>query len=161
MNTDFDTNIDPERDGPHLVTRRDMIGRVAAMLGGVAFVGGSGLLAACERAPRAAAEGNYKPVGEFSAADVALLDEVADTILPTTARSPGAKAAGTGPFMALMVTDTYHKPEQQIFRDGLKQLDEASRKASGKSFLDSTPQQRLALVQQLDREQKEYTDRRP
>ena len=156
----FDTEQDEVAARAGMITRRDMIGRVAAMLGGVALVGGAGLLEACERAPRAAANGNYKAVGDFSAEDVALLDEVADTILPTTARSPGAKAAGTGPFMALMVTDTYKPKDAQIFRDGLKQLDAASQKASGKSFLDATPAQRTALLQQLDREQKTYTDQR-
>ena len=45
-------------------------------------------------------------VGAFTAADVALLDEIAETILPETS-TPGAKAAKTGAFMALMVTDVY------------------------------------------------------
>lgn len=48
-------------------------------------------------------------VGSFTLQDAAFLDEVADTILPTTARSRGAKAAGTGAFMALMVTDANGK----------------------------------------------------
>lgn len=166
MATDIEREMERAAEGgaaereAHLVTRREAIGRVAAMLGGVAFVGGSGLLAACERTPRAAANGTYQQVGQLSAADVALLDEVADTILPTTARSPGAKAAGTGPFMAIMVRDTYKPREQQIFYDGLRSLDAASQKASGKRFMDATPQQRLALLQQLDREQKAYTDAR-
>ncbi len=147
---------------PHQISRREAVRRVGALLGGVAFVGGGGLLAACERGerPAAAAAGGYKPVGQFSAQDVALLDEIADTILPTTAKSPGAKAAATGPFMALMVTDTYKAREQQVFRDGLRKLDEASRKAANVGFMQATPQQRLALLTQLDREQKSYTDRR-
>jgi hypothetical protein len=37
---------------------------------------------------------------------VRFLDEVAETILPETS-TPGAKAARTGVFMALMVTDAY------------------------------------------------------
>lgn len=145
------------------VSRREAVRRVGALLGGVAFVGGGSLLAACERAERpaaVAAGGAYKAVGQFSAADVALLDEIADTILPTTAKSPGAKAAATGPFMALMVTDTYKAPEQRVFRDGLRTLDAASRKAANVGFMEATPPQRLALLTQLDREQKAYMDRR-
>ena len=76
------------------------------------------------------AAGDYKPVGQFSAADVALLDEVAETILPRT-KTPGAKDAGTGPFIALMVTDTYKPRDQQMFRDGLRALDAASQKQGG------------------------------
>lgn len=96
-------------------------------------------------------------VGDFTAADIALLDEVADTILPPT-KTPGAKAAKTGAFMAVMVTDTYHAPDQQIFRDGMKTLDDASRKMNGVTFMKATKKQRLALLQQLDREQKDYMD---
>ena len=145
------------------INRREAVRRVGALLGGVAFVGGTGLLTACERSERpaaVAAGGSYKPVGQFSADDVALLDEIADTILPTTARSPGAKAAAAGPFMALMVTDTYRAPEQKTFREGLRTIDEASKKAAQVSFVQATPQQRLALLTQLDKEQKDFMDRR-
>ncbi|HEY0778951.1 MAG TPA: gluconate 2-dehydrogenase subunit 3 family protein [Gemmatirosa sp.] len=143
-----------------VLSRREAIQRVGAMLGGVALIGGSSLLAACERGerPAAVADGNYQPVGAFSAADVAMLDEVADTILPTTAKSPGAKAAATGPFMALMVTDTYHAPKQQVFRDGLRKIDDATRKAANVSFMEATPAQRLAVLTAIDREQKDYMD---
>ena len=58
-------------------------------------------------------------VGIFTAADVALLDEIAETILPETS-TPGAKAAKTGAFMALMVTEAYTDANQQVFRDGLR-----------------------------------------
>ena len=66
-------------------------------------------------------------VGTFTAADVALLDEIAETILPETT-TPGAKAAKTGAFMALMVTDAYTDANQQVFRDGLRALDDACRR---------------------------------
>jgi len=148
-----------ERHG--LIDRREAVRRVSALLGGIALVGGSGLLTACERerpGDRAAAAAGGK-VGDFSAEDIALLDEVADTILPDT-KTPGAKAAKTGAFMALMVTDTYDENQQKTFRDGMKKLDEASEKASGKRFVEATPQARLALLEQLDREQKADADAR-
>jgi hypothetical protein len=148
---------------PHQISRREAVRRVGALLGGVAFVGGGSLLAACERGDRPAApaaEAGYKPVGAFSAQEVELLDEIADTILPTTAKSPGAKAAATGPFMALMVTDSYKPRDQQVFRDGMRKVDEATRRAANVGFLQATPQQRLAVLTQLDREQKTYSDAR-
>jgi hypothetical protein len=142
---------------PTPITRREAILRVSALLGGVALVGGSALLTGCrdDRARDAAARG----VGEFTAQDVALLDEIADTILPETS-TPGAKAAKTGAFMALMVTDSYDAPDQKVFRDGLRTIDEESRKAYDASFVSATPQQRLALIERLDREAKEYHDAR-
>lgn len=144
------------RDDQVSIDRREAIRRVSALLGGVAFVGGSALITACEKERTPAAAG---PVGPFTPPEVAFLDEVADTILPET-KTPGAKAANTGAFMALMVTDCYKDTDQTIFRDGMKQLDDASRKASGKSFMEASPQERLTLLESLDREQKKYMDDR-
>jgi hypothetical protein len=62
--------------------------------------------------------------------------------------------------MALMVTDTYEPNDQKVFRDGMRKLDEASQKANGVGFMAATPQQRLALLETLDREQKTYTEAR-
>ena len=108
-------------DRPRPIDRREAIRRVSALLGGVAFVGGNALLTACARGENRA--GAAAGSGSFSAKDVAFLDEVADTILPTTG-TPGAKAAQVGAFMALMVTDTYEPSDQKIFQDGMRQLDQ-------------------------------------
>ena len=97
--------------------------------------------------------------GIFTADDIALLDEIAETILPAT-KTPGAKAAKTGAFMALMVTDCYSAAEQQIFRDGMRQVDDAARKANNASFMEATPQQRLVVLTTLDQEQKRVMDAR-
>jgi hypothetical protein len=149
-----------ESEKQGLIDRREAIRRVTTILGGVALVGGSSLLAACEKeraAPAAkAADGR---IGDFTRADVAFLDEVAETILPET-KTPGAKAAQVGAFMALMVTDTYDAREQRAFRAGMGALDAASQKAHGAAFTAATPPQRLALLQTLDREQKAEADAR-
>jgi hypothetical protein len=137
------------------IDRREMIRRVGFLLGGVTFVGGTSLLSACEKDHRVVQAGDQ--VGQFSKTDMDFLAEVADTILPPT-KTPGAKAAGVGPFIAVMVTDCYDAKEQKIFRDGMKQLDDACRKANNTSFMSATPQQRLSLLETLDKEQKTYSD---
>jgi glucoside 3-dehydrogenase (cytochrome c) hitch-hiker subunit len=134
-----------------MITRREAIKQVTAMLGGVVFVGSGDLLTAVEHA-HARVTASRKQIGAFTAQDIALLDEVADTILPET-KTPGAKAAHTGAFMAVMVTDTYDEGQQAVFRDGMRKLDEAS-------FMTKSPAQRLAFLEQLDREQKGYMDSR-
>jgi drug/metabolite transporter superfamily protein YnfA len=139
------------------ITRREAIQRVTVLLGGMTLVGGSGLLTACtnDGTPR-----SYTAVGElFSAEDVAFLDEVADTILPET-ETPGAKAAAVGPFMALMVNDVYSLDDQQVFVEGMRQLNQECEQLHGVAFMAATPEQRLQLLEQLDREQKDYMDRR-
>ena len=143
---------------PQAITRRDVIQRVAAMLGGAALVGGDRLLAFSVddvALARATAQG----AGAFTAADIALLDEIAETILPETS-TPGAKAAKTGAFMALMVTDVYTAQAQQVFRDGMRSVDETCRRANGAAFTQATAAQRLAILEILDREQKQVMEAR-
>ncbi len=53
--------------------------------------------------------------------------------------------------MALMVSDTYEERNQGIFRDGMGKI-------NATAFIAATPEQRLAQLEQLDREQKTYTD---
>jgi hypothetical protein len=135
-----------------LISRREAILRMSALLGGVALIGSGALISGC-RAEKAG------PSAAFTPDDIAYLDEIAETILPATS-TPGAKAAKTGAFMALMVTDTYHDEDEKTFRDGMRKLDEASQKKNGASFMKSTPAQRLALLQDLDREQHDYSEKR-
>src|SRR5258705_2827746 len=116
--------------------RREAIQRVTALLGGVALAGNSGLLTAVERAHARVI--SRAQAGTFTAQDIAFLDEVADTILPET-KTPGAKAAYVGAFMALMVTDTYDDQRQTIFRDGMSKL-------NATAFMEATPEQRLAQL---------------
>ena len=140
MMTEYENQTDY---APDLISRREAILRVTALLGGVALVGGTALLTGCRE------ENTDVP---FTADEIAYLDEIADTILPQTS-TPGAKAAKTGAFMALIVTDSYSPHDRRIFRQGMHKLDKASDKAYGVSFVKATPQQRLTLLNVLDREQ--------
>jgi hypothetical protein len=142
----------------NLITRREAIWRVTALMGGVALIGGTAMLTGCKDTGSAGTADSTAAAAPFTAEDIAFLDEVADTILPTT-KTPGAKAAKTGAFMALMVTDSYHAGDAKIFRDGMKALDEASKKANNVGFMAATPAQRLALLQTLDMEQKTQSDK--
>jgi hypothetical protein len=83
----------------------------------------------------------------FSEVDVALLDEVADTILPRTS-TPGAKDASAGAFMARYVADCYTPQNQAIFRDGLADLD----RRGGQGFLSLSRDARTTLLRALDAE---------
>lgn len=134
------------------LTRREVVQGIMAMFGGGMLLDVDGFLARYGDEARTKARGG---VGSFTRDDVALLDEVADTILPTTS-TPGAKAAQTGTFMALMVTDSYSDANQQVFRDGLKALDDRCQAMHGHGFMASSPAERLALLEVLDREQYDY-----
>ncbi len=144
-----------------LLTRREAILRVSAMLGGAALVGQTAMLAACS--PEGAkAPAPKAPADEalFTDSDLALLDEIAETILPETS-TPGAKAAGVGAFMALMVKDAYYPPDQAIFHEGMAAVDARCRDASGRSFTAASPADRLKLLEALDAEQFEAMHNQP
>ena len=143
---------------PATLTRREVLQYVTALLGGAVLTGGDRVLALSFDAD-ILAQATAQGTSLFGAADVALLDEIADTILPDTS-TPGAKAAKTGAFMALMVTDAYTDRQQQVFKAGLGRIDEACRKAHAVPFIQATPAQRLSVVEALDREQKAEMDAR-
>jgi hypothetical protein len=141
-----------------MMTRREAVQHVIALMGGLALVNEERLLA-CAIDDAALTQATAHGVGAFTAADVALLDEIADTILPETS-TPGAKATKAGAFMALMVTDVYSDRDQKVFRDGMRALEDAGRAATGKRFMEATAAERLTLLQALDREQKTAMEER-
>jgi hypothetical protein len=130
------------------MNRRDAIQHISLLLGGT-IIGSNAFLTGCKTST-----GNLK---KFTEEDIAYLDEIADTILPTTAASPGAKAAAVGTFMTVMVKDCYEEKDQKIFTEGMQKLQDASKKKNGKYFMESTPQQRHDLLVELDKEQRDYT----
>lgn len=131
------------------MNRRDALNRVALILGGT-VVGGAAFLESCKSSDAKLAVGL-----PFSAENISFLDEVAETIIPTT-NTPGAKAAGVGAFMNTMVVDCYEEKDQKIFMNGLTEIDEASKKKNGKSFLSASADERKALLTEIDKQAKDY-----
>lgn len=92
---------------------------------------------------------------EFSDDDVAFLNEVGETILPKTS-TPGAKEANVGEQIKVMVNDCYERKDQQIFHNGMKDLNERAKKTYNNDFVDLKPEQRHELLVKLDNEQKQH-----
>jgi hypothetical protein len=138
-----------EMEDPVLMNRREALARLMAITGTVA-IGAELFLTGCR------ATDARKRTEPLTAAELALLDEIGETIIPAT-DSPGAKAAGVGPFMAATAKDCYDDAAYASFRSGIEQIDKASRKRNGKSFMESTPAERTALLNDLDREQRTHS----
>lgn len=135
------------------MNRRDALSRVALILGGT-VIGANAFLEGCKPADKKSSDdSSAKPL--FAATDAAYLDEIAETIIPAT-DTPGAKAAKVGAFMTVMVTDCYPEADQKVFIDGMKKLEEASKKKNNKSFIDSSTEERKALLIDIDKEAKDY-----
>lgn len=130
--------------------RRELLKMIALLTGG-AVVGADVFLSGCKNESAASMT--------FSESDIALLDEVGETILPAT-QSPGAKAAHIGEFMKTIVNDCYEEDDQKTFHEGIKKLDDASDKKFGHSFMKASPADRKTLLTELDKEAKDYQHQR-
>lgn len=126
------------------MNRRELLKLITAATG-TAMIGGTVLLSGCATSPTAPAN--------FSAEDIALLDEIAETILPRT-KTPGAKDAKVGDFMSLYVTDCYTLDERAIFHKGLMTFQDNCKKTYQRSFMELQRSEREDFVNQLDREAK-------
>ena len=129
------------------MNRREAIRATTAMLGGV-LITSNGFLVACSREQPATS----KSAGVLSADDQTLIEEIADTLLPTTAASPGAKAAGAGAAINLLVTDCWEPEKAQRVVDGLKQFRQTSTAKGGGEFVTLPVARREALLREIDAE---------
>ena len=90
--------------------------------------------------------------GQFlTAPEMALLDELVEMIIPADAHSGGARAAGVAAYIdgRLAAYDPAIpalKADRERWKKGLATVDALSRAASGKTFLETTPAERLALL---------------
>jgi hypothetical protein len=127
--------------------RREAVQYIALLLGGT-LVGANAFLTGCKT--------NTRSTKEFTPEDIAYLDEIAETILPTTS-TPGAKAAKVGAFIPVMVKDCYEEKDQDVFFKGMDTINELADKQYDKPFMELSPAQRHELLVKIDNEQKDYT----
>src|SRR5918993_1903223 len=96
------------------MNRREALKATTAVLGGV-LVTSTGVTSVTLGASLTACspESRKTTSGVLSADDQELVEEIADTLLPTTPASPGAKAAGAGAAIDLLLTDCYEPDAQR------------------------------------------------
>ena len=133
------------------MNRRDALQRVSAIMGGT-IVGAEIFLYGC------GPEKKQLSSVEFSPENISFLDEVGETILPTTESSPGAKAAQIGEFMKVIVTDCYEEKDQKVFLEGIVKLNEATKEKFEKDFMDLDDAQKKEFLIELDKEAKSYAE---
>jgi len=126
---------------PRTMSRREAVSRIALLMGG-SLVGADFILSGTRVSGKQMAP-------DFSPPELALIDEIGETIIPST-NTPGAKATKIGVFMAMMMNDCYDDRQHAIFRDGLRQIDLISQKQFGKIFLAISLAERTALLNQLN-----------
>ena len=124
------------------MNRRDAIRATTALVGGATLLGVAGAAGG-----RAAAEVKEAQAGVLRGADRLLALAIAETLLPTTDASPGARAAGAGAAMDLLLTDCYDADAQRRLLAGL-----ASFRERHPGFAARPRGARERVLRELDRE---------
>jgi hypothetical protein len=127
------------------MNRREALKATTAVLGGVLLTS-NGFLVACAR------DSNRTAGKVLSVDDQSLIEEIADTLLPTTPSSPGAKAAGAGAAINLLLTDCYEPDQQKRVVNGLDEFRSMCRKACGADFASLPQKEREQVLRELDAE---------
>ncbi|HVH66455.1 MAG TPA: gluconate 2-dehydrogenase subunit 3 family protein [Gemmatimonadales bacterium] len=124
------------------VSRREMLEVTAAAL--------TAPLLRVVPAVQSAAAAAAAPASRFlTAAEFALLDELTELIIPTDAKSPGARAAGVAAYIDARLAESLEAEWQGKWRSGLAAVDALAHDRSGKPFLQATPDERVALLTQI------------
>ncbi|MBL7781315.1 MAG: gluconate 2-dehydrogenase subunit 3 family protein [Saprospiraceae bacterium] len=119
--------------------RREALKKISLLLGGLSIA--PELLAkALANAPATLAQ--------FPADRLALLAEMADTILPDT-DTPGAKAARVHEFIAVVMQDCIPQEDAALFWTQLEATNDLCKATHGAGFVECAPAQRVAFFTQL------------
>ena len=86
-----------------------------------------------------------------------LVDELTETIIPEDSRSGGAKAARVTDFIDKALRETQDEDQKRTWREGLPLIDGMSRHYNGKSYVDASPEERIAILTVLS-ENERMTD---
>jgi hypothetical protein len=136
---------DPERfPGSVAMSRRELMALGAA----------AALTARCGRgsAPAApAASATSTAQTYLSQAELAMVDELSELIIPTDAHSPGARAAGVAAYIDRSLAEAFEDTVRTTWREGLRRIDELSQRAHGKPFMAASADQRVAVLTEIAR----------
>jgi gluconate 2-dehydrogenase gamma chain len=131
-------------DTPRMIQRREILRRAAWLLGGaISAPAALAVLQGCS--PKQDPGATTAATGFLAAAELALVAEIAEIMIPRTDTS-GARDAGVPAFIDLALASLYPAEDQARFRSGLAEFESAAR-ASGKPFLEQDAPARAAFLQ--------------
>ena len=85
----------------------------------------------------------------FTKEEFALVDELTELIIPADDHSPGARAALVAGYIDFRLSEAFEDTQRTRWRDGLKLIEQLSQEMHGRSFLNSSPEQRIALMTRI------------
>jgi sugar phosphate isomerase/epimerase len=87
----------------------------------------------------------------FTAHELALVDELSEMIIPSDDHSPGAKAAKAAAYIDATLAEAWEAKDKEIWRSGLKLVDALCQEMNGKPFLQSSADERAAVLTRMSR----------
>jgi Gluconate 2-dehydrogenase subunit 3 len=129
------------------ISRRSLIKQIAILTGGVVMGAEMFMSTGCKTSSVAK--------GILSESNIALLNEIGETIIPKT-DTPGAKEAKVADFMNAIVSDCYTPEQQKAFTDGITTFEKLSTTVNKKAFAECTATQKHDLLISLEKEAKEF-----
>ena len=87
--------------------------------------------------------------GFFTAAELKLVDELTEMIIPTDEHSPGARAAKVAAYIDSRLAAAFENDIRTRWRTGLQAIDAAAKAAHGHAFMQCTPDERLAILTKI------------
>ena len=91
----------------------------------------------------------------FTPEEFALVDELSELIIPTDDHSPGARTAKVAAYIDFRLAEAWEEQERIDWRDGLKRVDQLSLESGGKPFMQTSADQRLAVLTRIAQNEKE------
>jgi hypothetical protein len=85
----------------------------------------------------------------FTPAQHALVDELSETIIPADSHSGGAKAAKVADYIDQELRESFDESDKTLWREGLRLVDVMSQHYTGKSFVNASPEAKIAVVKVL------------
>ncbi len=121
--------------------------RRTAIRNAIIFSAGASLLPSCMRGDKSSIP--LKNIS-VSGSQEKMLAELSEAILPKTSNFIGAKDLKAHEFVLTMVDDCTSPEDQKVFMEGMKAFDKLSQDKSGQIFTSYTPEQKKALLSDLE-----------
>jgi hypothetical protein len=85
----------------------------------------------------------------FTPAQHALVEELSETIIPADRHSGGAKAAKVADYIEQVVRESTDDQQKALWREGLRLIESMSQHYNGKSFIESSAEEKIAIIKVL------------
>ncbi len=96
-----------------------------------------------------------RPLKFFAPEEFAILDELTELIIPTDEHSPGARAAGVAAYLDGRLAELIDEENKKRWHEGLRRIDALAREMYGMPFMQAAPEQRLAVLSRIARNERD------